>query len=76
VGPDEPGIADLPGCDQAGLFGTLDLAVDRGVGGTGPVRYLGQAEFEIGIAEQQREDHALLLGAQDGQERRGGLSIH
>ena len=44
--------------------------------GAGPGRDLGQAEFEIGIAEQEREDLALLLGAQDGQERRGGLSVH
>jgi hypothetical protein len=36
----------------------------------------GQAEFEIGIAEQQCEDLALLLGAQDGLERRGVLSVH
>ncbi len=71
VGPDEPGVPDLAGCDQADLLGALDLAVDRGVGGVGACRDLGQAEFEIGIAEQQREDLALLLGAQDRQERRG-----
>ena len=35
-----------------------------------------KAEFEIGIAEQECEDLALLLGAQDGQERQGRLSIH
>ena len=48
----------------------LDLAVDRRVRGAGPGGDLGQAEFEIGIAEQEREDLALLLGAQDGQERK------
>ena len=62
--------------DQAGLLGALDLAVDRRMRGADPGRDLGQAEFQIGIAEQEREDLALLLGAQDGQERRGGLSIH
>ena len=45
-------------------------------GGADPVRDLRQAEFEIGIAEQEREDLALLLGAQDWQERWGWLSIH
>ena len=54
----------------------LDLAVDRRVRGAGPGGDLGQAEFEIGIAEQEREDLALLLGAQDRQERGGRLSIH
>jgi hypothetical protein len=34
--------------------------------GTGPGGDLGQAEFEIRIPEQEREDLALLLGAQDG----------
>ena len=56
VGPDEPRVPDLPGCDQVGLLGTLDLAVDRRVGSTGLGRDLGQAECEIGIAERQRED--------------------
>ena len=46
------------------------------MGWTDPGGDLGQAEFEIGIAEQEREDLALLLGAQDGQERGGRLSIH
>jgi hypothetical protein len=76
VGPDEPGIADLPGCDQAGLLGALDLAVDRGVGDAESGRDLGQAEFQLRVAEQQREDLALLLRAQDRHERRGRLSIH
>jgi len=31
------------------------------VRGAGPGRDLGKAEFEIGVAEQQREDLALLL---------------
>jgi hypothetical protein len=42
------------------------------VKGADPGRDLGQAEFEVWIAEQEREDLALLLGAQDGQERREG----
>ena len=46
------------------------------MGSAGPDGDLGQAEFEIGITEQEREDLALLLGAQDGQERGGRLSIH
>ena len=46
------------------------------VGGADPGRDLGQAEFKIWVTEQEREDLALLLGAQDGQERRSGLSIH
>jgi len=41
-----------------------------------PSRDLGQAEFKIRVTEQEHEDLALLLGAQDGQERRNGLSIH
>jgi hypothetical protein len=36
-------------------------------------RVFPQAEFEIGIAEQERKDLALLPGAQDGQEREGRL---
>jgi hypothetical protein len=39
-------------------------------------RDLCQAEFKIWIAEQEREDRALLLGAQDGQEHCSGPSIH
>jgi hypothetical protein len=35
------------------------------VRGADPGRDLGQAEFEVWIAEQEREDLALLLGAQD-----------
>jgi hypothetical protein len=46
------------------------------VGGAGSGGDLGEAEFEAGIPEQEREDLALLLGAQDGQERGGRLSIH
>jgi hypothetical protein len=63
-------------CDQAGLLGALDLAVDRRVGGANPRRDVRQAKFEIWIPEQQCKDLALLLGAQDGQERWSGLSVH
>ena len=58
------------------MLGALDFAVDRRVRGADPARDLCQAEFEIGVAEQEREDLALLLGAQDGQERWGWPSIH
>ena len=61
---------------RPGSLGALDLAVNRGVGDAEPGRDLGQAEFQVRVAEQQREDLALLLGAQDGQERRGRLSVH
>jgi hypothetical protein len=44
--------------------------------GTDPGRDLVPAEFEIRIAEKECEDLAPLLGAQDGQERRIGPSIH
>ena len=44
--------------------------------GADPGRDLGQAEFQPGIAQEAREDLALLLGAQDRQERGGGPSIH
>ena len=46
------------------------------MGGADPRRDLRQAKFEIWIPEQQRKDLALLLGAQDGQERWSGLSVH
>jgi hypothetical protein len=36
--------------------------------GTRQLRDLGQAQLAIRIAEQQRQDLALLLGSQDGQE--------
>jgi len=44
------------------------IAVDRRVGANSG-RDLCQAELEIGIAGQQREDPAAPLRAQDGQER-------
>lgn len=76
VRADEPGAADLPAGDQAGLFGALDLPVDRWMRRAGPCCDVGEAEFEIGIAEQQGEDLALLLGAQDRQKRRRRLFVH
>ncbi len=44
--------------------------------GTGSRRDLGEAEFQVRVSQQQREDLALLLGAQDRQERWRGLSVH
>jgi hypothetical protein len=57
------------------LLGALDLPMNRRVRGPRPGGDLGETEFEIGIAEQECEDLALLLGAQDGQERWGRLSV-
>jgi hypothetical protein len=59
----------------AGLLSTLDLAVDRRVRDANPRRNLRQAKFKIWIPEQQCKDLALLLGAQDGQERWSSLRI-
>jgi hypothetical protein len=36
----------------------------------------GGRQFEAWISQEHRKDLALLLGAQDGQEGRGRLSIH
>jgi hypothetical protein len=41
TGPDEPCTPDLPGCDQAALLGTLDLAVDRRAGTPTRAVYIG-----------------------------------
>ena len=58
------------------LLGALNLPVDGRMRRTRQLRDLGKAQLTIGIAEQQRKDLALLLGAQDGQEGRRRLSIH
>lgn len=76
VRPDEPGVSHLLGFDQAGLFSTLDLPIDRWMRGARPFCNLGEAELKVRISQQQRKDLALLLGAQDGQERRRRASIH
>jgi hypothetical protein len=52
------------------------VAGNPGVGDAEPGRDLGQAELQGRVAEQQREDLVLLLGAQDGQERPGRLSAY
>lgn len=46
------------------------------MGSADSCRNLCQAKFKIWIAQQERKDLALLLGAQDGQERWSGLSVH
>jgi hypothetical protein len=40
------------------------------------MRDLSEAQLTIGISQQQRKDLALLLGAQDGQERWRWPSVH
>jgi hypothetical protein len=47
IRPDEPGIPDLTRCDQAGLLGALNLAVDRRVGGAWAPR-MAPADFASG----------------------------
>ncbi len=42
--------------------------MDRRMGCAGSVRQLGEAQLEVGIAEKEREDLALLLGAENRQE--------
>ncbi|MGH3275659.1 MAG: hypothetical protein ACRDNZ_15210 [Streptosporangiaceae bacterium] len=41
----EPGVSDLPRGEQSGLTCAPDLAMDRWVWRTRPLRYLGEAEF-------------------------------
>lgn len=76
VGANEAGVAYFPGGHQPGPFGPFDLPMNRRMRSTRPLRDLGEAQFELWIPQQQREDLALLLGAQDRQERRRRLSIH
>jgi len=58
------------------LFRSLDLPVDRRVRRASPFCYLGETELKVRVSEQERQDLALLLGTQDGQQRRAGASIH
>jgi hypothetical protein len=76
VRPGEPGVSHLPRGDQPGLFRPLDLPVDGGIRRASPFCDLGQAEFEVRIPQQECENLALLLGAQDGQQGRARPSIH
>ena len=43
---------------------------------SGPRGDFSEAQFEAWISQEHRKDLALLLGAQDGQERWSRLSIH
>src|SRR5258708_1968852 len=43
---------------------------------SGALRDLGEAELEVGVDQQEGEDLALLLRAQDRQERRRRTSVH
>lgn len=76
VGPNEAGVPDLPARDEPSLLCPLDLAVDRGMRGPGPLRQLSQARLEIGISQEERKDHALLLRAQDRQQYWRWSSFH
>jgi hypothetical protein len=57
----QPGIPELAGGDQSGLFGPLDLAVYRRMRGSCARRDLGKAEFKVRVAEEQRKYLRLLL---------------
>jgi hypothetical protein len=61
VRADKTRISELSRCDQAGLFGSLDLPVDRGMRRTSSCRDLCEAKFQLRVAEQERKDLALLL---------------
>ena len=63
-------------CDQSCLLRSLHFPVYRWVRCTRQLGDLGEAQLTVGIAEQQRKDLALLLGAQDGQERWRWHSVH
>lgn len=61
VCPHHPDVANLPTGDDASRLGPLDLSVDRWERSLGSIGDLRQAELQLRISEQQRQDRCLLL---------------
>ena len=68
VGADEPCPSDEPARDQAGGVGALDLAVDRRIRNAGSLGELNKAVLDRRVAEDERQQFALLLRPEDRQE--------
>lgn len=76
VSPDQAGVPDLPGRHQARSLSTLDLSMHRRIWRPDAGGEVGQAELELGIAEEQSEELNLLTGTENGEEDRRRSLIH
>lgn len=65
VGAHKARPSDPPACEEASGLGTLDLAVHRRVRDAGSLSEVGEAQLQLRIAEEQRQQLGLLLGSED-----------